>query len=183
MDFTIGQIVYVFSDEKQVVLPAIIYEEMLHKTMEGTKKSYKVAVGPQSKRKILNLSEINGEVFCSLDEIKNILIDRLIGYVDNLCSETKGKEHQWYGITQEEPQHNANLKDANGKIDPSTVLDEFANNNDEQPSVVHINGDFVESAAPVNKTGAQRGRKKGSTNSVARDDVQASLAEPGLLDR
>lgn len=181
MDFTIGQIIYVFSDEKQVVLPAIIYEEMLHKTMEGTKKSYKVAVGSPNKRKVLNLSEINGEVFCSLDEIKNILLERLVSYVDNLCAETKGKEQQWYGIVQDDNSGSSNLKDSSGKIDPGSVLDELAmddandNSNQVQPSVVHINGDFVENSA--NK----RGRKKAPSNS--RDELQNSLAEPGLLDR
>lgn len=181
MDFTIGQIIYVFSDEKQVVLPAIIYEEMLHKTMEGTKKSYKVAVGSPSKRKVLNLSEINGEVFCSLDEIKNILLERLVSYVDNLCAETKGKEQQWYGIVQDDNSGSSTLKDSNGKIDPGSVLDELSaqegsSNQPHQPNIVHINGDFVESTAP-NK----RGRKK--MPSTSRDELQNSLAEPGLLDR
>lgn len=118
--FRIGQIVYVLSEKAEAIVPAIVVEEMVIKKLDGSSVSWKVAVGPPDKKKIVASHDISGDVFMSLDEIKEVMTKRLAAYVDNLIGEARQRTESWYGKQVEQPEQE---ESSNGKIDPASLID------------------------------------------------------------
>lgn len=119
-NFQIGQIVYVLSDKAEAIVPAIVVEELVHKKLDGNSISWKVAVGPPAKKKIVASDELSGEIYTSLDEIQKVMVKRLMTFVDDLIGKAHKRTESWYGkITKPAPTSNG--KD--GKIDPADLLD------------------------------------------------------------
>ena len=84
MNYNIGQIIYVLSNKSQVVLPGIVREEIHYRSLDGENVSYKIAIGPPNKQRIVDLSTVDGEVYGSLEDVRNILISKLTAFVDDL---------------------------------------------------------------------------------------------------
>jgi hypothetical protein len=121
MSYSIGQIIYVLSEKTQVVLPGIVCEEINHKTLDGIKTSYRVAIGPANKQRVVDLTTVDGEVYGDLQEVRNVLIGRLTAFVDNLCNTTNERVQQWYGQNNGQKSQPAT---PNGKLDPSDLINE-----------------------------------------------------------
>lgn len=120
MSYNIGQIIYVLSNKTQTVLPGIVREEIHYRSLDGENVSYKIAIGPQGKQRVVDLSSVDGEVYGSLDEVREVLIGKLTAFVDDLCATTNDRVNQWYSsgnkpITQ---------PSINGRLDPSDLLNE-----------------------------------------------------------
>jgi len=120
-NFQIGQIVYVLSDKAEAIVPAIVVEELVHKKLDGNSISWKVAVGPPEKKKIVASDELSGEVYTSLEEIQDVMVKRLTAFVDGLIGGARKRTEKWYGkVTKPTPKGN---KNTGGKIDPADLLD------------------------------------------------------------
>lgn len=94
--FSIGQIVYILYNKNQTILPALVVEEVTKQTLNGTEVSWKFAVGESKQQKIVDLTQINGDVYSSLNEIKQLLTERLNKYIDSIIKSAKDNEHIWY---------------------------------------------------------------------------------------
>lgn len=93
--FTVGQVVYVISAEHNKVLPFQVVEEITRKTLRGDEVHYKVVYGTdQSKTRLL--SEIKGELFTSLDDVKTHLMKNVTAWVDGQISAAKKAAGEWY---------------------------------------------------------------------------------------
>ena len=122
MSFNIGQVIYVLSDKTQTVLPGIIQEEIHHRSIDGEKVSYRIVIGPPNKQRVVDLSTVDGEVYGSLDEVRNVLVSRLTAFVDDLCSTTTDKVNQWYNV----PNKTSVAGTSNGKLDPAALMNEVS---------------------------------------------------------
>lgn len=120
--FEIGQIVYVLSDKAEAIVPAIVVEELVHKKLDGNSISWKVAVGPPSKKKIVASDELSGEIYTSLDEIERVMLKRLSTFVTNLVSKAHKRTEDWYGKQIPRPKEEE-IEASDGKIDPASLLD------------------------------------------------------------
>lgn len=119
MSYSIGQVIFVLSNKTQTVLPGIVREEIYYRSLDGENVSYKIAIGPPNKQRIVDLSSVDGEVYGSLDDIRKILIDKLTAFVDDLCVSTNERVNQWYGSSNKPvPQS------PTGRLDPSDLLNE-----------------------------------------------------------
>ena len=141
MSFAIGQVIYVLSDKTQTVLPGIVQEEIHHRSIEGEKVSYRVAIGPPNKQRVVDLATVDGEVYGDLNEVRNVLINRLTAFVDDLCTTTSERVNQWYHTTNRQTMPSNN----NGKLDPAALMNEVATpqtNNYAKPVIPmqHVNG-------------------------------------------
>lgn len=123
MAFTIGQVIYVLSDKTQTVLPGIVREEIHHRSLDGEKVSYRVAIGPPTKQRVVDLATVDGEVYGDLSEVRNVLISRLTAFVDELCNTTAGRVDQWYGSLNKPPGH---VQQPGEKLDPSVLMNEMS---------------------------------------------------------
>lgn len=121
--FNIGQIIYILSNKSQSVVPAIVAEEDIRKVrkLDGIHEAvnYKLCIGPKDRQKIVELSRIDGEVFESLDEIRETLVGRLTAFVDDLVKTTQGNVMNWYGVTAD----NQALEVGDGLIGDSDKYD------------------------------------------------------------
>ena len=122
MSFAIGQVIYVLSDKTQTVLPGIVQEEIHHRSIEGEKISYRVAIGPPNKQRVVDLATVDGEVYGDINEVRSVLISRLTAFVDELCNTTNERVNQWYHQTTRTPTSISN----NGKLDPAALMNEVA---------------------------------------------------------
>jgi hypothetical protein len=132
MGYNIGQIIYVLSNKTQTVLPGIVREEIYHRSLDGENISYKIAIGPQGKQRVVDLSSVDGEVYGSLDEVREVLIGKLTSFVDDLCATTNERVNQWYSsgnkpITQ---------SSTNSRLDPSDLLHEVGGQRNNLRSVL-----------------------------------------------
>ena len=122
MSFSIGQVIYVLSDKSQTVLPGIVQEEIHHRSLDGEKVSYRIVFGPQNKQRVVDLSTVDGEVYGTLDEVRNVLISRLTAFVDDLCATTNEKVGQWYNFSNK----STTVNTPNGKLDPAALMSEVS---------------------------------------------------------
>jgi hypothetical protein len=120
MTYSIGQIIYVLSNKTQTVLPGIVQEEIHYRSLNGENVSYKIAIGPQNKQRVVDLSSLDGEVFGSLEDVRTILINKLTAFVDDLCQTTNERVNQWYGAGSRPIQAGSPA----GRLDPSDLLNE-----------------------------------------------------------
>lgn len=126
MSFQIGQVIYVLSNKTQTVLPGIVLEEIYHKRIDGDSVSYKIAIGPSNNRKMVDLTKVAGDVYGSLDEIREVLLSKVTAFVDDLCEQTEMKADEWYGNEQTLFANSTNgNQQTDEKIDPATLLKEM----------------------------------------------------------
>lgn len=128
MQYTIGQIIYVLSSNATTVLPGIVTEETRHKSLNGEMTTYKIAIGPTGKQKIVDLSRVDGEVYGSLGEIREVISARLTGFLDSLLEETSQRVNLWYG-DQNTPLNGQGAVPNTERIDPGALLNEVGMHN------------------------------------------------------
>jgi hypothetical protein len=128
--YPIGKILYILSNKKQKVVPAIVVEENHKKTRkaDGTfheLMNYKVTFGPSAhERATIDLHRIDGEVYESLEELQKVLRDRLEAFLSDLVVETKKQVMEWYGVSADSEVVEAadSLEGEGGKLDPDEIL-------------------------------------------------------------
>jgi len=103
-------------------------EEIFHKRLDGVSVSYRIAIGPSGKQKVVDLTRVDGEVYGSLDEIRQIMVDKLTVYVNELCEQTQAKVQAWYGV-QLQQQGNVMSNNNGDKVDPAELLNQVSNPN------------------------------------------------------
>lgn len=123
----IGQIVYILSDKAQAIVPAIVVEEVIVKKFDGNQVSWKVSIGPKNNNKVVDSSRINGEIYTSLEDVKNVLMERFTGFVNGLCSDTEKKVESWYG-----KQRRVEVESDTGKIDPESIVSSIEQRTNQQ---------------------------------------------------
>jgi hypothetical protein len=140
-DFSIGQIVYILSHTGKSIIPAMIVEESTVKTLANQSVSWKLAIGasnnPDKPQKVEDSTNINGEIFSSIEEVKEVLITRLTGFLNKVVAEGEKRENAWYGTQKKKlakaNQQNKERKEGQspaappGKVDPESFLDDYEN--------------------------------------------------------
>jgi hypothetical protein len=133
-NFEIGQVVYILSEQAQTILPGIVAEEVVIKKLSGNSTSWKVKVGHGDRAKLFDSSKIRGEVYGSLDEVREIMSQRLNEYVNKITVEAQERVEKWYGkeIADREKQmfQNTALNSPaaiDDRIDPDILLSSLEN--------------------------------------------------------
>lgn len=120
----IGQIIYILSNKAQTVVPAIVIEEVIVKKINGNLISWKVAIGPKDNNRIVDSNKLNGEIFHSLEEVKQVLLGRFTEFVNSLCDETERRSENWYGKSKQlETTNSENM------INPENIVNSIENGN------------------------------------------------------
>jgi hypothetical protein len=123
-----GRIIYIVSNKDQKIIPAVVQEEILHRTMQGETLSYKVAVGPKDKLQIVDLSKIDGEVYTSLDEVRQGMAQIFQNFVNKMCDAASERAKQWYNVNDGDNVNAISTSDPADKINPSAFLTPENNN-------------------------------------------------------
>lgn len=135
--FSIGQVVYILSSQGQNIIPAMVIEEQTIQTLQGTNVSWKIAIGePGEKQKIVDSTKLSGEIFTSLDEIKNLLTKRLNVFIEQTIKVAKQRENVWYGKLRNESKILTSTQQTQkqNKIDPESFLEDLEGYTNKQSS-------------------------------------------------
>lgn len=131
-NFEIGQVVYILSEQAQSILPGIVAEEIVIKKLSGNTVSWKMKVGHGDKAKLFDSSKIKGEVYGSLDEVRDVMTARLSEYIDKISLEAQERVEKWYGkeISERQKQMQGTFIPASSiddRIDPDLLLSSIEN--------------------------------------------------------
>jgi hypothetical protein len=84
--YDVGQVVYVVSSQKMQVLPFVISEEVVRKTLAGQDVTY--LVKRDKTNKTYNLAEIQGDVYVNIDDVRNSLIINATNAIEKICDQS-----------------------------------------------------------------------------------------------
>lgn len=155
--YAIGQVVFVLSENAQKIVPVRIVEEITIKKLDGNHTTFKVAVGPKGKEKVVESARLNGELYTTLDEIKEVLKKRLSAFLNQIITDAEDRTLKWYG-QQQNKEISAEPTD-DSKIDPENLLDSFDDSNKQK--------------SPLSK--------KQLTQEELRKELRRNLSEPDEL--
>ena len=79
--FSVGQIVYIFIKSESKLVPALITEEIIRRTVSGISSSYMVQV---DKADAIEIGTIKSEIYGSSEEALKILTDRTVASIKKL---------------------------------------------------------------------------------------------------
>ena len=150
-DLEIGQVVYILSEKSGNVVPAIVAEESVVRTLEGNTTSWKLYVGSEANRKVIDSKQVNGEVYGTIEEVHAVLNDRLTEYLRNTISDKKERARKWYGkyYTEDGVKQSPSSMSMNGseKIDPDQLLESV----DKEPTLRQQQQVAVQQRKPVGR--------------------------------
>ena len=87
MSYDVGQIIYVVSSKKMQVIPFVIAEEVVRKTLAGKEVTY--LVKRDSTNKTYNLNDLQGEVFEDIEDVRRSLVNNATAAIDKICNSAK----------------------------------------------------------------------------------------------
>lgn len=142
-NFEIGQVVYILSEQAQTILPGIVAEEIVVKKLTGNNISWKIKVGAGDKARLFDSSKIKGEIYGSLEEVRQVMTSRLSEYIDKISKEAENRVVKWYGKEIAEKQkmletNKMTSTTSDDKIDPNVLLTTIEN----VPEVVYTKNDL-----------------------------------------
>tara|TARA_R110001583_G_scaffold31043_5_gene106559 strand:+ start:166 stop:588 length:423 start_codon:yes stop_codon:yes gene_type:complete len=91
MNYTVGQIIYLLSKKEVKVFPAQVVEEIKRKTIEKELISYVIQLPNPEKTEVL-LEEITADVFVSLDDLEQKMVDNAHVQIKSFLQRAKEME-------------------------------------------------------------------------------------------
>ncbi len=85
--YDVGQVVFVVSSAKMAVYPLVIAEEVTRKTLAGEETTYLVKKNQRGDS--FDLSQIAGEIYTDINDVKSALIDNVTHAISKICDNAK----------------------------------------------------------------------------------------------
>ena len=128
MTYEIGKILFVVLSKKNQVYPMRVVEVITKKSLKGEEVKYLLQAGSDLTTTVM-LDQIDGEVFRSADEARNILTKRATSQVAKLVNAAVIKSKEWYGDKVEttmepqpfQPEEESEQDDASVTLPDGTV--------------------------------------------------------------
>lgn len=171
----------------------MIVEEATVQTLSGKKISWKLAIGPSSKKpqKIVDSKRVDGEIYASLADINQIMETKLYSFLKSLINQASKREEAWYGSqvraikgesetaeSQEESNLVAPVPPADSKIDPEQLLAEVESHDDvPEVDVMPLQQEEHAAAAPASEEQSAKDRLRSMVT-----PSQEELAADGIPD-
>lgn len=99
--YDIGQVIYILSNKSQKIVPGMVVEEVVVRKLDGNQVTWKIAVGPRGKERIIEHTKLDGEIHVSLSDIEAVMRRRLETFLSSLLNEAQEQSNQWYGKKQD----------------------------------------------------------------------------------
>jgi hypothetical protein len=88
----VGQILYILSQSDMNLIPVIVVEEMIRRTLDGEETTYAVeAMGRNGAKKRFNLSNESMKVFDDVEHARSFLVNNATDAINALCAEASSK--------------------------------------------------------------------------------------------
>lgn len=96
MSYKIGQVLYVLLNRETKICPVQVVEEITKRTLTGETTTYIVKFG--KKGETVSLSDLDGQVFDSVEVLRTTLYERITRSVENIITNTVKKSQEWYRV-------------------------------------------------------------------------------------
>jgi hypothetical protein len=96
MSYKIGQVLYVLLNRETKICPVQVVEEITKRTLGGETTTYIVKLG--KKGETMSLSDLDGQVFDSIEVLRMTLYERITRSVENIITNTVKKSQEWYNV-------------------------------------------------------------------------------------
>ena len=89
--YDVGQVIYIVSSKKMQVMPLVIAEEVIRKTLSGQAVTYLVKRDKTSKT--YDLSALQGIVYETISDVKEALVENATVAISKICEEAQKKSN------------------------------------------------------------------------------------------
>tara|TARA_B100001094_G_C18072173_1_gene740645 strand:+ start:166 stop:624 length:459 start_codon:yes stop_codon:yes gene_type:complete len=94
MKYSVGQVIYSILQEKQIIIPLKVVEEITIKNEQGEQTNYKVML-PNTKKQKVKTSMFK-ELFVDLDEVSNYMIENAKKAIDKMVEDAIYLEEDYF---------------------------------------------------------------------------------------
>ena len=107
MKYKIGQVLYVLLNRETKISPVQVVEEITKRSINGETTTYLVKAG--RKADPVSLSDIDGQVFDSIETLRTTLHNRVLNTIDTVINTTMKRASEWYPEASPPEQKNPEL--------------------------------------------------------------------------
>lgn len=125
LNLHIGQVLYVISPSTTKIVPVVVSECVRTETLNGDTVTWKVIIGPEAKRKVVDLKKVSGEKFPSLQAAKLGLLSQFETFLNETVEETAKNVKAWYNIDPEKVQAPKPTTTEEVGFDPESLINEI----------------------------------------------------------
>jgi hypothetical protein len=86
--YEVGQVLYVVLNKKQQVVPVQVVEQVVRRSLEGEQVNYTVTVPNKSGLKDYALSDLDGNVYTSLEDVSETLTSNAKTMIEEMIEKT-----------------------------------------------------------------------------------------------
>jgi len=117
----VGQVVYILSNKAQAVLPALVIKE--HRTihLDAEEVTWTVQYGPPGKQRVIESHKVDGELFGTLEEVRDVMNLRFQEFVQSLIENAASLQNKWYPKTPSARSQNSTTD----RLDPEAMIQEI----------------------------------------------------------
>jgi hypothetical protein len=94
MKYSIGQVLYVLMNRETKICPVQVVEEITKKSLNGETTNYVVRTG--AKGETISLSDLDGQIFDSIDTLKQTLHKKVVKMIDIVAENSEKRAKQWF---------------------------------------------------------------------------------------
>jgi hypothetical protein len=120
MKYSIGQVLYVLMNRETKICPVQIIEEITKKSLNGETTNYVVRSGPKGETK--QLSELDGQVFDSIDTLRQTLHEKVLKMIDIVVENSEKKAKQWYSSEEKQIAQAHLTIETSAEVDDAIVI-------------------------------------------------------------
>ena len=96
--YSVGQVIYTVLEEKQLVLPVKVIEEVTVKNLEGEKTNYKVLL-PNHKNQKISIEKLD-RTFDDAQQASDFLIENAKKAIDEMIFSAMNLEEKFFGVAK-----------------------------------------------------------------------------------
>lgn len=119
INYDVGQVIYTILEEKQIIIPVQIVEQVVIKNLNGEEIKYKVIL-PNKKQQKVDISRLD-KIFSSIDEAKSYLIDNANNAIDKMVRDAISLKEDYFKVFPDDNSVDESIE-CNNKGDNNIIL-------------------------------------------------------------
>jgi len=131
MTYFIGQIVFVVSSKSMKISPMQIVEETIRKTMSKDREFNYILRDSGDDKSLINLSDIDGEIFETIEKVREELKNRASNAIDKMAMVAFDKSREWFQV-------NDNTKYESGMDEQSVTTSQTSSIDNNQYQMIEM---------------------------------------------
>jgi len=93
-EYKVGKLVYLMCEKKFSIVPALIVEEVVRKTLDNVDVSY--MINQAGSKDVISLSDVQQDIFTDIEEVRNFMYENTKRSVDRMVDLALQKEREYF---------------------------------------------------------------------------------------